>query len=165
MRKVEERVNDRAVERVIQVGDQVLVQQKKTHKLMPLFDPSPYEVIEVKGTMITAARPNHVITRNISHFKVLKQHGKLSIISESIRSTQQPNDPLLLPYKVMLLTSQAAGVQARPLPLMQLAVPPPPPPPPANAVVAAPNLLPVQPRKIQPSPPAPQSPFVLIIIC
>ena len=64
----------------------------------------------------------------------------------------------MLPYQVLLLTNQAAGVQTRPLPLMQLAVPPPPPPPPANAVVAAPNLPPVQPRQIQPPPPAPQPP-------
>ena len=33
------------------------------------FDPEPYQVTRVKGTMVTATRPGHYVTRNISFFK------------------------------------------------------------------------------------------------
>jgi hypothetical protein len=54
------------------VGDQVLVRQTKVNKLTPRFDPQPYQVTEIKGTMITGSRADHMITRNCnncSHFK------------------------------------------------------------------------------------------------
>ena len=38
--------------------------QKKTKKLTTPFDPKPYKVIAVKGTMVTAKRQDHKITRN-----------------------------------------------------------------------------------------------------
>lgn len=52
------------------IGDQVLVKQKKVNKLTPRFDPQAYKITKIKGTMITANRPNHTITRNCSHFKL-----------------------------------------------------------------------------------------------
>ena len=33
------------------------------------FDPEPYQVTRVKGTMVTATRPGHYVTRNIPFFK------------------------------------------------------------------------------------------------
>jgi hypothetical protein len=51
------------------VGDCVLVRQEKQNKLTPQFDPNPYTITAVKGTMITATRADHCITRNSSHFK------------------------------------------------------------------------------------------------
>ena len=53
---------------VIKVGDQVLVKQKKTI-VKPFYDSKPYWVISVKGTMVTAARNNKSITRNVSKFR------------------------------------------------------------------------------------------------
>ena len=43
----------------IKVGDVVLVKQPKINKLTSKFDPKPYQVITIKGIMITARRTNH----------------------------------------------------------------------------------------------------------
>ena len=59
----------RAKEREIHVGDTVLVRQRKKNKFSSTFDPKPYRVTRVKGTMITATRPGHYITRNVSFCK------------------------------------------------------------------------------------------------
>ena len=53
-----------------EIGSQVLVMQPKINKLTPRFNPNPYKVTAVKGTMITAVRSNHSLTRNCSHFKL-----------------------------------------------------------------------------------------------
>ena len=58
-----------AKEHTILVGDTVLVRQQKKNKLSTRFDPEPYQVTRVKGTMVTATRPEHYVTRNISFFK------------------------------------------------------------------------------------------------
>jgi hypothetical protein len=62
------------------VGDQVLVRQTKVNKLTPRFNPQTYQVTEIKGTMITASRADHMITRNCSHFK--KFLGKSNLIAD-----------------------------------------------------------------------------------
>ena len=51
--------------------DYVLVKQHKRNKLSSKFDPTPYHITERRGTMLTASRPEHSITRNIQHFKFL----------------------------------------------------------------------------------------------
>ncbi|CAB4020602.1 Hypothetical predicted protein [Paramuricea clavata] len=51
------------------VGDCVFVQQEKQNNLPPQFDPNSYTITAVKGTMNTATRADHCITRNSSHFK------------------------------------------------------------------------------------------------
>ena len=61
----------RAKERKVEVGDQLLIRQKKT-TTSPPFNPSPYSVEEVKGTKITARRGKEIKTRNIEKWKVLK---------------------------------------------------------------------------------------------
>ena len=48
----------------LQIGDKVLVKQPKTDKLSTPYKPVPYEIVEKKGSMITAASDDHVITRN-----------------------------------------------------------------------------------------------------
>ena len=53
----------------INEGDLVLVRQRKMNKLTPYFSPNPYKVVSRKGTMITATRSDHRITRDVSHFK------------------------------------------------------------------------------------------------
>lgn len=61
----------RAVDHRLTFGDRVLVRQQRNNKLTPHYDPRPYHVTAVKGTMITAQRHDHVITRNACHFKRL----------------------------------------------------------------------------------------------
>ena len=53
----------------IKEGDTVLVKQKKKNKYKIMFRLQPYKVINVRYSRITAQRGDHVITRNISHFK------------------------------------------------------------------------------------------------
>ena len=58
----------------IHIGDTVLFQQKKTSKLTTKFDPNPFKVVRIKGTMITAVRNEKYVTRNALLFKTLKVH-------------------------------------------------------------------------------------------
>ncbi|CAB3980919.1 Hypothetical predicted protein [Paramuricea clavata] len=55
----------------IKEGDTVLVKQKKKNKYTTMFRPQPYKVIKlnVRYSRVTAQRGDHVITRNVSHFK------------------------------------------------------------------------------------------------
>ena len=53
----------------MKVGNIVLVQQPKTNKLPTPFNPHPYKVVARKGSMVTAERGSHKITRNVSFFK------------------------------------------------------------------------------------------------
>ncbi|GFR78254.1 transposon Ty3-G Gag-Pol polyprotein [Elysia marginata] len=67
-----------AVQHKIQMGDKVLVRQPKLNKLTPPYNPNPYIVTDVKGSMITAANAGHTITRNISFFKILQSQDSPS---------------------------------------------------------------------------------------
>jgi len=58
-----------AKSQTLQPGDSVLVRAPKVNKFSSYYDPVPYKVTDVKGSMITAARPGHMITRNTSFFK------------------------------------------------------------------------------------------------
>ncbi len=53
----------------IKEGDIVLVKQKKKNKYTTMFRPQPYKVVKVRYSRVTAQRGDHVITRNILHFK------------------------------------------------------------------------------------------------
>ena len=55
----------------LQIGDRVVVKQRKLNKLTPIFEPTPYIVIETNETLIKAKEGNsdRVVTRNISHFR------------------------------------------------------------------------------------------------
>ena len=56
--------------REIKIGDSVLVRQQRKNKLTPNFNTTPYMVIAIHKTQITAQSSHgHKITRNISHFK------------------------------------------------------------------------------------------------
>ena len=76
-----------AKEHNILVGDTVLVRQKKKNKWSTRFDPEPYCVTRTKGTMITATRPGHYITRNLSFFKKISPQ-------ECNRKTDQEDEGL-----------------------------------------------------------------------
>ena len=60
-----------AKDRKLSIGDRVLVRQKKVNKLSTPFNPHPYHVTDVKGTLVTAQNRvnHHQISRNITHFK------------------------------------------------------------------------------------------------
>ena len=54
----------------LQIGDRVIVKQRKLNKLTPIFEATPYIAIETKGTLLKAREENsaRVVTRSISHF-------------------------------------------------------------------------------------------------
>ena len=59
-------------DKIIQTGDQVLIMQQKT-TMNPTFDPTPYDVTEVKGSQVTARRGDKVKTRNMAKVKLIKK--------------------------------------------------------------------------------------------
>ena len=71
-----------AKESLIKVGDTVLIQQVKKHKLMPKFKTTPYKVIARKGTTVVAENKEHRITRNVSHFKQIPDVNEMDYSSE-----------------------------------------------------------------------------------
>ena len=62
-----------AQERMVKVGDKVLVAQRKT-TTKPPFDPTPYTITEVKGTQVTVEREGKRLKkRNLAKVKILRQ--------------------------------------------------------------------------------------------
>ena len=59
----------KAKDSTIQVGDTVLLRQRKDSKFTSKFDPLPFKVVHKKGTMVTANKNGKFITRNTSMFK------------------------------------------------------------------------------------------------
>ena len=62
-RRVRAQVSD------LKIRETVLLCQKKKNKFSTKFDPSPFQVRNKKGTMITAIRNGKYVTRNISQYK------------------------------------------------------------------------------------------------
>ena len=56
-----------AWENLLVVGDQVLLKQSKADVLTPPFDPRPFSVIGVKGSMVTVKRGREIKSWNSSH--------------------------------------------------------------------------------------------------
>ena len=58
----------------VNAGDTILVKQRRLNKASPHFEPVPYPVLDVKGSMITARRTTDQkeVTHNSSHFKKLR---------------------------------------------------------------------------------------------
>ena len=54
------------------VGDRVLLKHSKADVLTPAFDPRPFSVTGVKGSMVTVKRGREIKSRNSSHCKLLK---------------------------------------------------------------------------------------------
>ena len=58
----------------VQEGDQVLIRWRQLNKAMPRFNPQPYKVVDVNGSMITAQSQTdgREVTRNSSFMKRLE---------------------------------------------------------------------------------------------
>ncbi|PFX14664.1 hypothetical protein AWC38_SpisGene21155 [Stylophora pistillata] len=62
----------------LHIGNIALVKQKRSKKASPPFEPVPYTIRDIKGSMITASRSTDLkdVTLNSSHFKKLgSPHG------------------------------------------------------------------------------------------
>ena len=51
-----------------QIGDRVLIRLTEGNKSTPKYDPHPYNITSIKGSMLTAKRGNETKTRNCSFF-------------------------------------------------------------------------------------------------
>ena len=68
----------------IEVGDTVLVKQKRKDKFSSRFNKTPYVVLYRKGTQITAENKHkHRIKRNVSHFKKFENTAECPDETES----------------------------------------------------------------------------------
>ena len=56
----------------IDVGEYVLLKERKKGKYLTKFEPSPAKVIKVRGSAITVVRDEKPVTRNISEVKKIK---------------------------------------------------------------------------------------------
>jgi hypothetical protein len=92
---------NRARPRFIAVGDRVLVRRnQRNNKLTSLFDNRPYIVSHVRGTMITARRQGHTITRNISFYKLLPPTVATPVLSHEEEEEGEIDDIPLLPREL-----------------------------------------------------------------
>ena len=64
--------------RKINIGNRVIVKQRKRNKLTPILSQYLYVVTNIKGSMITTFNKAtaHTIMRNISFFKVIQVTAK-----------------------------------------------------------------------------------------
>ena len=58
-----------AKESRIQIGDRVLIKQRRRNKLSTNFGTTPYVIVSANGSRLTAECNGHEITRNASFFK------------------------------------------------------------------------------------------------
>ena len=90
----------------IQIGDTVLIRQKKVNKWSTKFDTSPFKVVRRKGTMITGTRNGKFVTRNISHFKKIRSAIAVELsededddISDNDGQEAPTVDPIVVPER------------------------------------------------------------------
>ncbi|KAK3092457.1 hypothetical protein FSP39_003031 [Pinctada imbricata] len=80
----------------LQKGDTVIVKQKRENKLSPPYNEKPLEIIENKGSMITAGNEDKTITRNSSAFKEVPKPEMTEITEPS----DPPDEPPVSRYNL-----------------------------------------------------------------
>ena len=108
-----------ARESFIVVGDQVLLKQSKAAVLTLAFDPRPFSVIGVKGSMITVKRGREIKSRNSSHCKLLKhawedEYVAVDLDQEGLdasraEETETREDLRLQPYNLGVSSEMTIG--------------------------------------------------------
>ncbi|ESO96074.1 hypothetical protein LOTGIDRAFT_160059 [Lottia gigantea] len=77
-------------------SDKVLIRQTKKNIFSTAYNPKPYTVIAVKGSMIMAKRHEHCITRNSSYFKIIPNNVSISY-EEGIEFNNDNPNPMIHP--------------------------------------------------------------------
>jgi hypothetical protein len=85
--------------------DPVMVKWNRTSKYMSLFDPVPYRISAINGTMLTATRSDHTVTRNSKFFKLISEQCFLNAMALH-RSKEVQNKPPTSTFKVINQTIQ-----------------------------------------------------------
>ena len=81
-----------AKETHVKVGDIVLLKQPKENKLSTRFSPKPYQVVAMKGHMVTGTRGGHPVTRHASFFKKFEgkvDKNQLKMMYQKIRTRRR----------------------------------------------------------------------------
>ena len=76
----------------LKVDDVVLMKQRKINKFSTTFDPVPFKVVRVKGSMITVTRNGKYLTRNISMLKKVKVSGNVTDDEDSDYDIEDDRD-------------------------------------------------------------------------
>ena len=95
----------------LNAGDTTLVKQRRLNKASPHFEPVPYTVLDVKGSMITARRTTDQkeVTRNSSHFKKLP-----NLPGSTLPETEPVPADELVPIPSPISAHQEESSQAQP---------------------------------------------------
>ena len=81
------------------VGDKVLYKWPRINKSSPLFNPTPYTIVSVKGNQIIASIDGHQVTRNSSFFQKLEypENGQVWLEPIELAVAAAPTMSLALP--------------------------------------------------------------------
>ena len=107
------------------LGDAVLVRQQKWNKLTPYYDPKPYKIIAVKGSMVIASKNGQNIVRNSSFFKKIPPASVHSPVPER-KSAILPAPPTAVFCFPPSSSGGQQGVRDLPVPVLPRPVLPPP---------------------------------------
>ena len=83
----------------LDVGCRVLLFSERSRKSDTNWDPQPYVVTSINGVMVTAAKHDHVVTRNSSFFKLFVEASPTTTPTVSKTAEQPPrvaNDSMLV---------------------------------------------------------------------
>ena len=98
-----------AWESSIVIGDTVLLKQNRAYKLTPTYDPSPYSVIGVKGTMVAVKIGREIKAQDLSQCKVLKYTREKENGPGNTQALQGENYVGCVPWQPLIgLSSQFA---------------------------------------------------------
>lgn len=80
------------------VGDTVILKWKRARKSCSLFDPKPFKVVKIEGSMITVERDGKILVRNSSFMKLyVQERSQASTFEEFLFNKDfQENDTLEL---------------------------------------------------------------------
>ena len=59
---------------LVRLGNSVLLKQKRENTLTPYYDPRPYKVIGIKGSMVTVKRGREIKSRNSMQLKRVEEN-------------------------------------------------------------------------------------------
>jgi hypothetical protein len=99
----------------LKVGDKVLVrwdQNKYIKKHQPLFDHVPYVIAEKKGSMVSARRPNHYITRNSSYFKKVNLKKSMNSVTKLILQPHRIKPVRIRMFRAFQFSNMANRIKA-----------------------------------------------------
>ena len=119
------------------LGDTVLIRQQKRNKLTPYYNPRPYKIVGVKGSMVTASRDGKTIVRNSSFFKKIPPSAPLQDSSPVPKRQSKSVPPPST--SVVCVPPPSSGGQQRVRDAPVPALPPPDVPPPAIPDPALPD--------------------------